>query len=113
MSKEEKHKGNLLSSVNNKVWKTPETEQLEHELEKEIAVRKYKNSRDEEYRQQIDENLDHSLEQNMDTMQNEKERRPSNLFRYESKRSWDTQELDEQEQLLQQQMEYLAKKQQL
>eukprot|EP01083_Nonionella_stella_P013209 37238_1 len=97
----------LLNMEHDALWNAKKTEQLEHELEKEILVRRYTDNTDKTNpTSALDDILSHSLSEP------EKERRHSNLFRYQSKRSWDDADLSDQEAALKQQLAFLAKQEQ-
>eukprot|EP01084_Bolivina_argentea_P093709 168496_1 len=99
----------MLNSNNETNWSATHTEQLEHELEKEIIVRQYKMSRDSSCMDKLDNILDSSLEENSDDENYEVDPRHSNLFRYTSKKSWNNDDLDEQESVMLKQLSILSK----
>ena len=114
-------KDNLLTNKNNKDWNEEQTEQLEHELEKEILSKQCSNAMEVNTKmmEELDDVLDDSLELreddqempevDMDTNENkDKNRRNSNLFRYKSQKSWDKEDLDEQESAIQKQLDFLS-----
>lgn len=117
-------KDNLLTNKNNKDWNEEQTEQLEHELEKEILSKQCSNAMEVNAKmmEELDDVLDDSLELSeddqempevdMDTNENkDKNRRNSNLFRYKSQKSWDKEDLEEQESAIQKQLDYLSAQQ--
>eukprot|EP01084_Bolivina_argentea_P304045 525028_1 len=97
------NKSNNLTMKNNKTWNATQTEQLEHELEKEIAVKQYESSRDDKDTHQLDDVLEHSLNiEDATTTNVDAEQR--NIFRYQSKEAWDHEDLDKQTDEMQKQL---------
>ena len=92
--------------IDDEQWNEQQTEQLEHELEKEITIQQYKQSRDEKLLPKLDDGESHG---NKDEHASGK----PNLFRYESDRkgSWKVDALDGEADSMQEQMDRLAKQQ--
>merc|ERR1712048_420369 len=101
------------------------TEQLEHELEKEILSKQCSNAGkiNTKMMDELDDVLDDSLEDSGDNdvlsdieMDEENEnddrkRKTSNLFRYKSQKSWGNADLDDQEKEMKKQLDLLAAQQ--
>ena len=103
---------NLINATNANSWKESKTDTLEQQLTEQIAIIKYHESGDvkciEDELDTDDDDMLELMEDNEETKNKRNtERRPSNLFRYESKRSWGDYQLDEQEDELKRMMEAL------
>merc|ERR1711951_156384 len=105
-------KQHLLSvdeNVDDENWNAQQTEQLERELENQITIEQYKQSRDEKLIDELDDE-----EAQPDTESNENiPTEKANLFRIESsrKKGWSAASLDGQANSMQEQMDRLAKQQ--
>ena len=118
-----KNTSQLITDSTKQKWNINETERLEHELEKEIVIQQYKHTADKTVIiHDVDEILEDSLEQSiseqrefsksadepMNDEEQDADRRPSNLFRYQSKKTWDSNDLDEQENSMQRQIDFMV-----